>query len=80
MFEADEIDTIVEKAWGGPNLEQLRERWLADINAILINATLDKPEDGGMASGGKAGRHTEHFGYLIAEMQYLQRTHPGATW
>jgi ring-1,2-phenylacetyl-CoA epoxidase subunit PaaC len=80
MFEADEIDTIVEKAWGGPNLEQLRERWLADINAILINATLDKPEDGGMASGGKAGRHTEHFGYLIAEMQYLQRSHPGATW
>jgi len=80
MFEADEIDTIVEKAWGGPNLEQLRERWLADINAILINATLDKPEDGGMASGGKAGRHTEHFGYLIAEMQYLQRAHPGASW
>ena len=80
MFEADEIDTIVEKAWGGPNLEQLRERWLADINAILINATLDKPEDEWMASGGKAGRHTEHLGYMIAEMQYLQRAHPGANW
>ena len=80
MFEADEIDTIMEKAWGGPNLEELRERWLADIDAILINATLDRPEDGGMASGGKAGRHTEHLGYMIAEMQYLQRTHPGATW
>ncbi len=80
MFEADEIDTIVEKAYGGPNLEELRERWLADIDAILINATLDKPEDGWMASGGKAGRHTEHLGYMIAEMQYLQRTHPGATW
>jgi ring-1,2-phenylacetyl-CoA epoxidase subunit PaaC len=80
MFEADEIDTIVERAWGGPNLEKLRERWLADIDAILINATLDKPEDGWMASGGKAGRHTEHFGYLLAEMQYLQRSHPGASW
>ena len=80
MFEADEIDTIVEKAYGGPNLEELRERWLADIDAILINATLDKPDDGWMASGGKAGRHTEHLGYMIAEMQYLQRTHPGATW
>ena len=33
-----------------------------------------------MASGGKAGRHTEHLGYMIAEMQYLQRSHPGASW
>ena len=80
MFEADEIDTIMERAWGGPNLEQLRERWLAAIDAILINATLDKPESGWMASGGKAGRHTEHLGYVIAEMQYLQRSHPGASW
>ena len=80
MFEVDEIDTIVEKAYGGPKLEELRERWLADIDAILINATLDKPEEGWMASGGKAGRHTEHLGYMIAEMQYLQRSHPGASW
>jgi ring-1,2-phenylacetyl-CoA epoxidase subunit PaaC len=80
MFEADEVDTIMEKAYGGPNLEALRDRWLTDIDAILINATLAKPEDGGMASGGKAGRHTEHLGYMIAEMQYLQRSHPGASW
>lgn len=80
MFEVDEIDTIMERAWGGPSLEKLRERWLSDIDAILINATLDTPESGWMASGGKAGRHSEHLGYMIAEMQYLQRTHPGATW
>ena len=80
MFEADEIDTIVEKAYRGPNLVELRERWLVDVDAILINATLEKPEDGGMASGGKAGRHSEHLGYMIAEMQYLQRAHPGASW
>ena len=80
MFDADEVDTIVEKAYGGPNLEELRERWLADIDAILINATLEKPENGWMASGGKAGRHSEHLGYMIAEMQYLQRSHPGAKW
>ena len=80
MFEADGVDTIVEKAWGGPSLAQLAERWRADINAILINATLDRPEAGGMASGGKAGRHSEHLGYMIAEMQYLQRVHPGASW
>ena len=80
MFEADEIDTIMERAWGGPSLEKLHERWLADVDAILINATLDKPEGDWMASGGKAGRHSEHLGYLIAEMQYLQRAHPGANW
>lgn len=80
MFAADEIDMIVEKAWDGPNLEPIRERWLADIEAILVNATLAKPEDGWMASGGKAGRHTEHLGFMIAEMQHLQRTHPGASW
>jgi len=80
MFEADGIDTIMERAWGGPSLEKLRERWLSDIDAILINATLDKPESGWMASGGKSGRHSEHLGYMIAEMQYLQRAHPGASW
>ena len=80
MFEADGVDTIVEKAWGGPSLAQLAERWRAAINAILINATLDRPADAGMASGGKAGRHSEHLGYMIAEMQYLQRVHPGASW
>jgi ring-1,2-phenylacetyl-CoA epoxidase subunit PaaC len=80
MFVADEVDTIVEKAWDGPNLDAIRGRWQADVEAILVNATLSKPEDGWMASGGKAGRHTEHLGYMIAEMQYLQRTHPGASW
>jgi ring-1,2-phenylacetyl-CoA epoxidase subunit PaaC len=38
------------------------------------------PDDEPMASGGKEGRHSEHFGFLLAEMQYLQRTYPGATW
>jgi ring-1,2-phenylacetyl-CoA epoxidase subunit PaaC len=80
MFAADEIDTIVEKAWDGPNLDAIRQRWAADVEAILVNAMLSRPEDGWMASGGKAGRHTEHLGYMIAEMQHLQRTHPGANW
>jgi ring-1,2-phenylacetyl-CoA epoxidase subunit PaaC len=80
MFAADEIDTIIEKAYAGPNLESIHERWRADIEAILINATLERPADGWMASGGKEGRHSEHLGYMIAEMQYLQRTHPGASW
>lgn len=80
MFAADEVDTIMDKVYEGPNLESIHERWQADIEAILINATLTRPKDGSMAAGGKAGRHSEHLGYMIAEMQYLQRTHPGASW
>ena len=80
LFASDEVDTIIEKAFAGPNLEAIRERWVTDIEAILVNATLGRPDDGWMASGGKQGRHSEHLGYMIAEMQYLQRTHPGASW
>ena len=80
LFATDEVDTIIEKAFGGPNLAAIRERWVTDIEAILVNATLARPDDGWMASGGKQGRHSEHLGYMIAEMQYLQRTHPGASW
>ena len=42
--------------------------------------TLVRPSDGWMQSGGRDGRHTEHLGHLLAEMQFLQRTYPGATW
>jgi len=80
MFAADEVDTIMEKVYAGPNLESIHKRWQDGIEAILINATLTRPEDGWMDAGGKAGRHSEHLGYMIAEMQYLQRTHPGASW
>ena len=80
LFATDEVDTIVEKAYSGPDLDAIRQRWVTDVEAILINATLSRPEDGWMASGGKQGVHSEHLGYMIAEMQYLQRTHPGADW
>jgi len=46
----------------------------------LSRATLARPVDGWMQSGGRGGRHTEHLGHLLAEMQHLQRTYPGATW
>ena len=77
MFEADEVDSH-QGEFGGPDLDVLRAL-VAAIDAVLIDATLDKPGSDWMASGGKAGRHTEHLGYMIAEMQYLQRSHPGAS-
>ena len=80
LFEADEVDRAFAEAFGGPDLEAIREGWTKSIAAILKKATLEMPEDGWMVSGGKSGRHSEHLGYLIAEMQYLQRAHPGANW
>jgi ring-1,2-phenylacetyl-CoA epoxidase subunit PaaC len=57
-----------------------RQAWRTVIDPILVRATLDRPADGWMQSGGRAGRHTEHLGHLLAEMQVLPRTYPGATW
>ena len=57
-----------------------RAAWLAAVAPVLAEATLAQPQDGWMQRGGRAGRHTEHLGHLLAEMQVLPRTHPGATW
>jgi ring-1,2-phenylacetyl-CoA epoxidase subunit PaaC len=57
-----------------------RAIWDAQVDAVLVEATLVRPEPKWQQSGGRAGRHTEHLGHLLAEMQHLQRTYPGATW
>jgi ring-1,2-phenylacetyl-CoA epoxidase subunit PaaC len=80
LFAPDEVDNVFEAEFDGPDLHSIRERWVSEVGAILAEATVKMPADGYMQSGGKAGRHTEHLGYMIAEMQYLQRTHPGASW
>ena len=58
----------------------LRDTWIESVDNILSRATLVRPPDGWMQSGGRSGRHTEHLGYLLVEMQFLQRAYPGATW
>lgn len=57
-----------------------RAAWLRAVTPILARATLTQPADGWMQSGGRDGRHTEHLGHLLAEMQILPRTYPGAVW
>jgi ring-1,2-phenylacetyl-CoA epoxidase subunit PaaC len=64
-----------------PDLQAFRPEWDAAIDAILARATLTRPSDTiGMRTGGRAGRHSEHLGRLLTELQYLQRVHPGASW
>ena len=57
-----------------------RASWLLAVAPVLRRATLAQPEDGWMQTGGREGRHTEHLGHLLAEMQILPRTYPGAVW
>ena len=80
MFAPDELDDEMRASFNGPHLEVLELQWRLDVAAIVAEATLELPDDQWMASGGKQGRHTEHFGFLLAEMQHMQRTFPGATW
>jgi len=58
----------------------LRGEWQSMVDATLAEATLARPSDGGFVTTGKQGVHSEHLGYLLAEMQSLARAHPGAQW
>jgi ring-1,2-phenylacetyl-CoA epoxidase subunit PaaC len=80
MFEMDEVDRALLASGVGVDLAALREPWLEHVGATLEEATLEQPKSGWMQRGGKRGLHSEHLGYLLAEMQFLQRAYPGATW
>lgn len=75
MFEADAIAAPI-----GIDPRATREIWNATIESVLQEATLARPPDGWMQSGGRSGRHSEHLGHLLAELQFLQRRYPGARW
>jgi ring-1,2-phenylacetyl-CoA epoxidase subunit PaaC len=80
MFTADEVDAALAAAGIGIDLGALRPGWDRRVDEVLREATLARPGDGWMQPGGGRGRHGEHLGYLLAEMQFLQRAYPGATW
>ncbi len=80
MFEPDEIDNVMLSAYDGPDLGGIESAWRKDIASLVDEATLQLPDEQGMASGGKRGVHTEHLGYLLAEMQHIPRCHAGAAW
>ncbi len=73
-------ESIMAKAGIGYDLESLRPVWKSEIQNILKIATLDVPEKEGHQKGGKNGQHSEYFGHLLSEMQFLQRAYPNMTW
>ena len=80
MFEADAVDAEMAARGIAPAPESLRPRWQAHVGKALAAGTLREPEGGYVHRGGRRGVHTEHLGYVLAEMQFLQRAYPGATW
>lgn len=80
MFIADEKDAAVASAGIAPNPESLRPAWEETVRHVLAEGTLTVPDGKFAHKGGKRGIHTEHLGYILADMQFLQRAYPGASW
>lgn len=80
MFASDAIDTAMAEAGLVPDAASLKSEWKETVEAVLDEATLTLPESDFAHMGGLTGRHSEHLGHMLAEMQFLQRAYPGATW
>lgn len=80
MFASDPVDEAMVAAGIGVDRAVLKPQWDNRVDAVLAEATLTRPEDGGNRTGGTTGIHSEHLGHMLAEMQFLQRAYPGATW
>jgi ring-1,2-phenylacetyl-CoA epoxidase subunit PaaC len=80
FFECDATDAALVEAGCWVNSGLIKSAWEKEVGELLETATLVVPAGTWFQTGGRAGRHTEHMGPLLAEMQYLQRTYPGAKW
>ena len=80
MFESDAVEQALITDGVAVDPATLRADWQRSVDSVLAEATLAKPAAAWMQSGGRSGRHSEHLGHLLAEMQFLQRAYPGATW
>jgi ring-1,2-phenylacetyl-CoA epoxidase subunit PaaC len=80
MFVMDDVDRALVAEGVAPDLSTIEPLWHAQVADVLARATLKAPEGGYMQRGGRSGRHTEHLGHMLTEMQILQRSFPGATW
>jgi len=80
MFAADAVEVSLIDAGVAADVRALRAPWERTVEAVLAEATLTVPTGDFAQRGGKQGRHTEHLGHLLTEMQFLQRAYPDARW
>ncbi|HTI65765.1 MAG TPA: 1,2-phenylacetyl-CoA epoxidase subunit PaaC [Gemmatimonadaceae bacterium] len=80
LFAADEVDREMAAIGMGVDPSTLAEPWQAQVGEVVLRAGLTVPTHEYMQQGGRVGRHTEHLGHMLAEMQIVARSHPGAKW
>ena len=80
MFDPDEAETVLAEEGIGCDVRTLVPAWREAVGYVLNEATLTVPGGTWMQRGGKNGIHTEHLGHMLATMQWMQRTYPGAEW
>ena len=80
LFAEDDLDRLMADRGVAPRLSEVQAAWNVRIDEILAEATLSRPKNRPHSWHGKRGQHSEHLGYILAEMQHLQRAYPGARW
>ena len=80
MFVVDDDEAALVDAGIAADVRALATPWRQRVDAVMDEATIKVPASAHMQRGGKQGVHTEHLGYVLAEMQFLQRAYPGAQW
>lgn len=80
LFASDAVDDQAAAAGLGPRWGELQHAWLGEMTQILDEAQLKPPQPVNFLSTGKTGRHSEHMGFVLGELQYLQRAFPGGAW
>jgi ring-1,2-phenylacetyl-CoA epoxidase subunit PaaC len=80
LFYMDETEMQLAKAGVIPNLKDLKPLWMEQVLSVLNLATLKLPENQGFFGAGRQGRHSEHMGFLLAQLQYMQRVYPNMQW
>ena len=80
LFEVDDVERALTGDGVAVDAGALRAPWHEQVARVVGEATLSLPQDGFMQTGGRRGRHTEHLGHMLAEMQIVARSYPGASW
>jgi ring-1,2-phenylacetyl-CoA epoxidase subunit PaaC len=80
LTEETELEKEMKEKGIGADLNKIRKQYFENIEALLKEATLEIPENIFSHSGGKKGIHSEHLGYILSQLQYMQRAYPNMTW
>jgi len=80
LFYVDASDEALTEAGIVPDLSDLKSLWLKEVNTVLELATLQIPTNNWQFEGGRKGVHSEHMGYLLSELQFMQRVYPNMEW